>query len=113
MTTGKAAAKRHTKKQKSFFNENVAIVNEIISLAKSKKARVIYYTSPAYKTYVSQLNKQQLQRTFTTITNIASSNINVKYFNFLSDKSFDAKDFFDADHLNEIGAEKFSKKLTV
>jgi hypothetical protein len=111
LLSGKAAAQRHAKKQKSFFNENVAIVNEIISLAKSKKAKVLFYTCPAYKTYVSQLNKQQLQRTVTTITNIASSNTNVKYFNFLSDKSFDAKDFFDADHLNEIGAEKFSKKM--
>ena len=111
MTAGKAVAKRHAKKQKSFYNENVAIVNEIISLAKAKNAKVIFYTSPAYKTYVYQLNKQQLQRTVTTITNIASSNTNVKYFNFLSDKSFDAKDFFDADHLNEIGAEKFSKKM--
>ena len=109
--TGKAAAKRHAKKKKSFFNENVALLNEIISIAQSKRVKVIFYTSPAYKTYVSKLNKQQLQRTVTTITNIASSNTNVKYFNFLSDKSFDAKDFFDADHLNEIGAEKFSKKM--
>ena len=109
--TGKTATKRHAKRQKSFFNENVVLLNDIISIAKSKRVKVIFYTSPAYKTYVSQLNKQQLQRTVTTITNIASSNTNVKYFNFLSDKSFDAKDFFDADHLNEIGAEKFSKKM--
>jgi ribosomal protein S17E len=109
--TGKSAANRHHKKSKSFFDENLKLVEEIIAIAKSKNAKVLFYTCPAYKTYVSQLNKQQLQRTVTTITNIASSNTNVKYFNFLSDKSFDAKDFFDADHLNEIGAEKFSKKM--
>ena len=110
-TTGKAAAKRHAKKQKSFFNGNVAIVNEIIAVAKSKKVKVIFYTSPAYKTYSSQWNREQLQKTYTTIKSIANSNANVNYYDFLRDKSFDAKDFFDADHLNEIGAEKFSKKM--
>lgn len=109
--SGKAAAKRHAKREKSFFNENVALINEIISIAQSKKAKVIFYSSPAYKTYVSQLNKEQLQKTYTTIKKIAHSNANVSYYEFLSDKSFDAKDFFDADHLNEIGAEKFSKKM--
>ena len=111
MATAKATAKRHAKREKSFFNENVALINEIISIAQSKKAKVIFYSSPAYKTYVSQLNKEQLQKTYTTIKKIAHSNANVSYYDFLSDKSFDAKDFFDADHLNEIGAEKFSKKM--
>jgi hypothetical protein len=109
--TAKAAAKRHAKKSISFFDENVKIVDEIISIAKSKNVKVIFYTCPAYKTYVSQLNKEQLQKTYTTIKKIAHSNANVSYYEFLSDKSFDAKDFYDADHLNEIGAEKFSKKM--
>ena len=109
--TGKAAAKRHAAKSKSFFNENVAIVNDIIAIAKVKKAKVIFYTNPAYKTYVSQLNKEQLQKLLATIKRIVNSNANVKYFNFLNDKSYNDQDFFDADHLNEIGAIKFSKKM--
>lgn len=111
ISTGKAAAKRHAKKRKSFFNENLAIVKEIIAIAKFKKAKVIFYTNPGYKTYVSQLNKEQLKITYTTIKRIANSNPNVTYYDFLSDPSFMKEDFFDADHLNEIGAEKFSKKM--
>ena len=111
VVTGKAAAKRHAQKSKSFFNENGTIVNEIIALAKVKNAKVIFYTSPAYKTYTSLLNKKQLQTTIQTIQSIQKSNANVYYYNFLNDTSFTAKDFFDADHLNEIGAEKFSKKI--
>jgi hypothetical protein len=111
MATGKVAAQRHSLKNKSFFNENVAIVNEIIFLAKVKKAKVIFYTSPAYKTYVSQLNKEQLKKTYATIKKIANSNNNVSYFDFLYDPSFVKEDFCDADHLNEIGTEKFSKKM--
>ena len=109
--TAKAAAKRHAKKSISFFDENVKIVDEIISIAKSKNVKVIFYTCPAYKTYVSQLNQEQLQKTILTIKGIQNLNTNVFYYNFLNDAKFTAKDFYDADHLNEIGAEKFSKKM--
>ena len=109
--TAKAAAKRHAKKSISFFDENVKIVDEIISIAKSKNVKVIFYTCPAYKAYVSQLNQEQLQKTILTIKGIQNLNTNVFYYNFLNDAKFTAKDFYDADHLNEIGAEKFSKKM--
>jgi hypothetical protein len=109
--TAKAAAKRHAKKSISFFDENVKIVDVIISIAKSKNVKVIFYTCPAYKTYVSQLNQEQLQKTILTIKGIQNLNTNVFYHDFLSDSSFIKEDFYDADHLNEIGAKKFSKKM--
>ena len=111
IVTGKAAAERHAQKSKSFFNENSIIAKEIIDLAKSKNAKVIFYTSPAYKTYTALLNKKQLQTTIQTIQAIQKANTNVYYYNFLNDSSFTTNDFYDADHLNEIGAEKFSKKM--
>lgn len=111
INSGKEAAKRHAEKSKTYFKENIALVNEIIAIAKSKNVKVILYTNPAYKTYTSELNQEQLQKTYTTIKSIASSNSNVRYYDFLTDPSFVKEDFFDADHLNEIGAEKFSKKM--
>lgn len=109
--TGKSAAKRHHKKSISFFEENLKLVHEIIAIAKEKNAKVLFYTCPAYKTYTSQLNTEQLQTTINTIQSIQKANSNVSYFNFLNDSSFKAQDFYDADHLNEKGAEKFSKKI--
>lgn len=109
--TGKTAALRHTQKSKSYFNENTEIVNKIIAIAKSKKAKVIFYTHPAYKTYVSNLNKRQLETTYVTIRSIKNLNSNVYYYDFLNEPSFKKEDYFDADHLNEIGAKKFSKKM--
>ena len=109
--TGKSAAERHHKKSISFFEENLAVVNEIISFAKNKNAKLIFYTSPAYKTYTSQLNQEQLKTTIATIQSIQKANSNISYFNFLNDSSFTAQNFCDADHLNEKGAEKFSKKM--
>ena len=59
----------------------------------------------------SKLNQEQLQKTYTTIKSITNSSPNVYYYDFLTDASFIKEDFFDADHLNEIGAKKFSKKM--
>lgn len=36
---------------------------------------------------------------------------NCTYVNMINDSTFIAKDFFDADHLSEIGAKKLSIKL--
>jgi hypothetical protein len=42
---------------------------------------------------------------------IERENENVYYYNFLDDNDFVEDDFFDADHLNELGAMKFTKKV--
>ncbi len=36
---------------------------------------------------------------------------NLGYYNYLKDDRFSAEDFFDSDHLNTRGAEKFSRLL--
>lgn len=109
--SGKTAAKRHTAKNKDYFNENVAVLNRIIEFAKNKNCTVIFVTTPAHMAYVSNLNATQLNSTVTEIRNLAKLNKNVRYLNMLTDSSFVNEDFYDADHLNEIGAKKFSLKL--
>jgi hypothetical protein len=42
---------------------------------------------------------------------IEKENENVYYYNFINDNDFLENDFFDADHLNELGAMKFTKKI--
>ncbi len=69
---------------------------------------VLFYTSPAYKTYVSNLNKKQLDLTIKTVSKIASIYKNCTYFNLLQDRNFTSIDFRDADHLNHKGAKKLS-----
>ena len=38
---------------------------------------------------------------------------NAVYYNLLTDSAFVANDYYDADHLNEIGAKKLTKLLDV
>jgi hypothetical protein len=111
LATGKESAKRHQAKNNEFFDENVVTLKEIIEFAHARNIKVLLYTSPAYKTYVQNLEYHQLNNTINTVTKIANSYKNVVYYNLLNDKSFNEKDFYDADHLNEIGAKNLTLRI--
>lgn len=109
--TGKTAALKHTILDLSNLNKNIYIIEEIINFASENNIEIIFYTSPAYKTYVSNLNKSQLNLTVKTITELAESNNNCIYFNLLEDTHFSSADFSDANHLNSKGARKLSLRI--
>jgi len=112
--TGKLAAMRHTRtdihssKYTTIFKENVDILNSIIQWCKNKNIELIFITTPTHLSYRNHLNKEQLSNTINTITKLADENANVQYFNMINDTNFVDEDYFDADHLNEIGAKKLS-----
>lgn len=109
--TGREAAERHTEEIDIFLDENLNILRSIIDLAEERKIVVIFYTPPAYQTYVELLDSNQLNRTYETMYELDRKYDNVIYVNFLTDNIFTEKDFYNADHLNNIGAEKLTKKI--
>jgi len=109
--TGKLAALRHKAKNDLYFSPNTEMLKSIIEFAKKNHIKVIIYTSPAYPTYLQNLDKEQLNRTIAVIIKSVSTYPNIKYYNMIDDKSFDKIDFYDADHLNEIGAKKLTLKM--
>ena len=115
--TGITAAKRHTRdntnseKYQNIFKENIVILNKIATWCNTRNLEILLITPPAYETYRRNLDKEQLDIMVNTAESIASEYDNCVYFNFISDTNFIDHDFFDADHLSEIGAEKFSKKI--
>jgi hypothetical protein len=108
--SGISASKRHTKEleKNPNFLKNKKAINEVIKLSKEHNFSIIFVTCPAYKTYTERLNNEQLNNTINFIKGVVSKNKNTHYYNFLNDSRFISKDFYDADHLNEIGAEKFT-----
>ncbi len=109
--SGETAAKRHFVTDDSHFTENVEVLKSIVEFAKAKNVKVLLYMSPAYKSYVQNLDNNQLTRTINAVTKIASDYNNVLYFNLLTNDSFTSDDFSDADHLNDSGAKKLTLKL--
>lgn len=109
--SGRSAAKRHTTtlSHNKYFDENLKTVEAILQFAEAHKAELILITSPAYKSYVAHLNPKQLLKTTHSISQLAKNR--ARYYNFINDSTFTAQDFYDADHLNDKGAKKFTIKL--
>ena len=94
-----------------FFNRSV-VINLFSEFCKQRNIKLIFLTTPTYSTYRENLNANQLKKTFETINEFVNTHSNCYYFNWFEDKTFVAEDFFDADHLSDIGAKKLSKKLS-
>jgi hypothetical protein len=109
--TGISAAKRHSHQEDKYFQDNVNILKSIIEFAKSKEVKVFFYTPPAYRTYTQNLNSRQINHTINTMIDLDAEYDNAVYYNFLLDSSFTTVDFFDADHVDEIGAKKLTRKI--
>jgi hypothetical protein len=110
--TGKTAAERHTcYSQHEFYVKNTAILNSIYDFCNQRNIKLVLITTPTYYTYRENLDKIQLDKMNETINNFIEIHKEVVYLNYFECADFIAKDFYDADHLNEFGAEKFTKKL--
>ena len=101
-------AKVHTAKDFEFFNQNKEYLTQIVQFAKARNIKIVLYTPPAYSTYVEKLDKKQLDYTIQTAEELQKNYKNVTYLNFMTDKRFQENDFYDVDHLNEIGAKKLT-----
>lgn len=112
-TSGLRAAQLHSMHGNQNFIYNYKMLKSIIEFAKARNIRVFLYTPPAYYTYRCNLDSLQLAQTVLTVNNIVAQYPNVTYRNFLSDSTFSARDFYDADHLDEIGARKLTRKIEV
>ena len=98
-------------KQQAIFESNISALNEILSLCKERNIEVLLFIPPASKEYGQKLNAKQLNITINTLEKISREFDNCHYHNLLKDDQYTSKDFYDADHLSEIGAKKLSKWL--
>ncbi len=109
--SGPETAKRHTYNDLSLYAENLQILSQIIEFAKERHIRVIVFTPPAFNTYVKNLDTNQLNITIKAMLGLDEKYNNCVYLNMLTNSTFTAIDFYDSDHLNEIGAKKFTIKM--
>jgi hypothetical protein len=113
ITTGKTAAQRHTmeKDNEELIYSNSQIVYSLVKFAQQHNAKIIFITCPAYKSYRQNIDSTQLKIALNLVKEVTSKNANSYYYNLLADTSFVAQDYYDADHLNEIGAKKLTLKI--
>lgn len=108
--TGEIAARRHTAPDGSWVDYNLGYLRRLIALCRSIGAEPVLVTPPCYATYNEHLDKTQFDR-YVALTGTVADSCGLHWLDFLSDSRFAADDFWDADHLNDRGAVKFSRIL--
>jgi len=109
--TGIIAAKRHTIQDRGLQEEMTDILDSMIRLCESRDISVILLTTPTHQSYRNNLDRQQLNLMYSLIDSIKQQHKNVTVYDAFSDPAYLVDDFYDANHLNEIGAKKFTQKI--
>jgi len=107
--TGRAAAQRYNAYHS--LKENIKSLRSIIEFAKARNIRLVFFTPPGYSTYVENMDKDKLNEAIQEALSVTRTYENAIYLDWLNDPSFVAGDYYDADHVNEIGAKKLSLKM--
>ena len=105
---GEFTAKKHTAKNFNLLEENLKSLQKIIDSCKKNNINIVFITTPTHKSYYQNLNKIQLEKSTKVISELVKNNSNCIYINLLKSDNYSNEDFYDADHLNEIGAKKLS-----
>ena len=106
---GRKRVKFHDK----YFREdrvagNVKDLETLIRAFKKKNVTPVLLTTPVFPTYSKFADEHRLLMNDSIINKLCSEN-GCRYYNYFLDKRFIKTDFVDNDHLNFMGAEKFSR----
>ena len=85
-------------------------MKELVDFYKSRNIQLVLITTPCWYSYYDNLNKEQLDK-MNELTNRFKNEFDVPYFDYLKDPRFEADDFYDSNHLSDVGAIKFTKIL--
>ncbi|MDR1897666.1 MAG: hypothetical protein LBR10_12835 [Prevotellaceae bacterium] len=111
VTTGKTSAERHKAEDFTFITKNIKILRSIVEFCNERNIDIWLITTPCYATYRQHLDPHQLSSTVEAASLMAKEYDHCRYINLLDSDMFTDTDFYDADHLNEIGARKLSMLL--
>lgn len=107
---GPQRAEKHTLTTPGRFEEVRDTQDQLMALARKHNLEIVFITTPACPTYIKALDSIQLAEMYEGIDDLVKT-YNVSYYDFLSDKRFSDIDFYDPDHLSDIGAAKFTQMI--
>ena len=96
--------RRHTAETWDYLGENCFYVDRIAAYCRSRDIRLVLITTPTWHTYYEHLDRKQLNRMYEVVHTIPDA----EYYDYLKDGRFVEDDFYDADHLSDVGAKKFT-----
>ncbi len=109
-TEAEAAVKRHTIKNWEHVNHNDTLMKELAEFCRSHHVQLVLISTPCWHAFYDNLNDKQLTKTY-ELTHQFIKEYNLPFFDYLKDPRFEADDFYDSNHLSDVGAIKFTKIL--
>jgi hypothetical protein len=92
------------------YQDNLKILNGFVNECKDRHIEVVFVVPPVLSTYSKYTNPRINQMNKNAILELCQK-YDCQYFDYFRDNRFAIGDFSDNDHLNYLGAEKFSKIL--
>jgi hypothetical protein len=96
--------------KESSLKSNLLYLREILSFLKSKRINAILVTCPVTKRYFSYTDASK-NKFISESINLLCKEYGGNYLYYMNDERFTDNDFWDFDHLNVYGAEKFTRIL--
>lgn len=109
-SAGRVAAERHRMKTEKYLDYNLNALCEIIMFCKKNGIIISLITTPVNSLYSKNVDITQLRIMQNAIDSV-SLKYDVPYYDYFEDMRFVNEDFYDPDHLSDVGAEKFSMIL--
>lgn len=94
----------------SRYDEIYSTLETLVDECRKQQVEVVFITTPVLPTYYKFIDRE-IERKNTLAINGLCNKYSCKYFDYFRDDRFTEKDFYDNDHLNFVGAEKFSRIL--
>ena len=87
---------------------NTKLLDEMLRELRIHNVTPVLITTPCFYSYSYNTNPQTYHRMQETIRRLCAHH-RLEYYDYFTDSRFESKDFRDSDHLNALGAEKFSR----
>ncbi len=112
--TGKHDAKKSMEfmqfdAKNQYRKENVKYLKSIFEICNKRKIHVILITPPTYYSYRNNIDQSHFKTVHRVINEFIENYDNATYLDLFDHIGFKAKDYRDANHLNELGARKMTK----
>ena len=95
----------------SAYKENLDCLNQIAKICKIHNVKLLLISFPVYKTFLERVNSKCINEMKEYVYIIKNRHANIEYYNYIDDMRFSEVDFYNASHLTDIGAHKFSQIL--
>lgn len=108
---GRRQVKRHENlMHEDLLDSNLVALDSLIRGAQKRNINIVFITTPVSQAYWKVIDFKKLSNMQNSIQHLCEK-YSVNYYNYLQDNRFNIDDFYDYDHLNKNGAQKFSHFL--